>query len=94
MKTKLTVSSNNVTVERDDPFTGERSSTTYFAPYISNGSAGYVRVRDAAGRYPQVCERLNSTGNTLMATPETLPAVIRRELRRRNAADRRELDRL
>jgi len=30
-----------------------------------------------------------STGDTLMATPETLPAVIRRELRRCNADDRR-----
>ena len=92
MKTTITVDSNNVTVERDDPFTGERSSTTYFAPHAPSGQAGYVRIRDSAGRYPQVCYRLNSTGNTLMATPETLPAVIRRELRRRNAADRRELD--
>jgi hypothetical protein len=92
MKTKITVDSNNVTVERDDPFSGERTCTTYFAPHTSSGQAGYVRIRDSAGRYPQVCDGLNSTGNTLMATPETLPAVIRRELRRRNAADRRELD--
>ena len=92
MKTKITVDSNNVTVERYDPFTGERSSTTYFAPHSSSGQAGYVRVRDTAGRFPQVCDRLNSTGNTLRATPETLPAVIRRELRRRNAVDRRELN--
>ena len=92
MKTKITVDSNNVTVERDDPFTGERSSVTYFAPHMSDGKPGYVRIRDAAGRYPQVCDGLNSTGDTLMATPETLPAVIRRELRRHNAADRRELD--
>ena len=92
MKAKITVDANNVTVERDDPFTGERTTTTYFAPHMSGGKAGYVRIRDAAGRYPQVCERLSSTGNTLMATPETLPAVIRRELRRRVAADRRELD--
>ena len=82
MKTKITVDSNNVTVERDDPFTGERSRITYFAPHMSGGKPGYVRIRDTAGRYPQVCERLNSTGNTLMATPESLPRVIRRELDR------------
>lgn len=92
MKTKITVDSNDVTVDRDDPFSGERTSTTYFAPHTSSGSAGYVRIRDSAGRFPQVCVGLNSTGHTLMATPETLPAVIRRELRRRNAADQRELD--
>ena len=91
MKTTVTVDSNNVTVARDDPLTGERRITTYFVPHMSDGKAGYVRVRDTAGRYPQVCDGLNSTGDTLMATPETLPAVIRRELRRRNAADRREM---
>jgi len=93
MKTKITVDSNNVTVERDDPFYGERTRTTYFAPHTSSGQAGYVRIRDNAGHYPQVCERLESTGGTLMATPESLPRVIRRELRRRVAAERRELDR-
>ena len=93
MKTRITVSSNNVTVERDDPFTSERSSVTYFAPYTSGGKPSYVRIRDSAGRFPQVCEGLHSTGNTLTATPETLRAVISRELRRRVAADRRELNR-
>lgn len=88
MRTVITVSCNNVTVERDNPFSGERESTTYFAPHMSGGKPGYVRIRDAAGRYPQVCERLSSTGHTLMATPETLPAVIRRELRRQAAAER------
>jgi len=93
MKTKITVDSNHyVTVERDDLFSGERTTTTYFAPHLSNGQAGYVRIADRAGRFPQVCERLSSTGSTLMATPENLPAVIRRELRRRYAADRRILD--
>jgi hypothetical protein len=91
MKIKITVYSNNVTVERDDQITGERESVTYFVPRIPDGKPGYVRIRDAAGRYPQVCEKLYGTGNTLMATPETLPAVIRRELRRRVAAERREL---
>lgn len=91
MKTKITVSSRGVTVERDDPFTGVRSTTTYFVPHISGGQPGYVRVRDAAGRHPQVCEGLWQSGATLMATVESLPRVIRRELRRRVSAERREL---
>lgn len=90
MKTKITVDRNNVTVVRDDVFTGERRTTVYFAPHTSDGSAGYVRIRDGGG-YSQVCERLESAGSTLMATPESLPRVIRRELRRRNAADAREM---
>jgi len=85
MKTKITVNSNEVTVERDDFLSGERISTTYFVPH----RGGYVRVRDDAGRNPQVCEMLFSTGSTLDATVETLPAIIRRELRRRNAFDRK-----
>lgn len=87
MKTKITVHSNNVTVQRDDPFTGERDSITYFVPH----GGGYVRIRDRAGRFPQVCEQLCGTGNTLSATIETLPVVIRRELRRLVATERREL---
>jgi hypothetical protein len=91
-RTKITVDRNNVTVERNNPFTGERESTTYFVPFGTK--SGYVRIHDRAGHYPQVCERLGRTGNTLTATPETLPAVIRSELRRLVATERRELDRL
>jgi hypothetical protein len=90
MRTKITAQFNDVTVERTDLITGERTRTTYFVPHVSDGRAGYVRIRDTAGRYPQVCERLYGTGNTLMATEATLGAVIRRELRRRVAAERRE----
>ena len=90
MKTTITVRDNNVTVSRENPFTGERETTTYFAPH--NG--GYVRIRDRAGRYPQVCSGLSSTGSTLsVSSADELPAVIRRELRRLVAAERRELDR-
>jgi hypothetical protein len=85
MKTKITVNSNEVTVERDDLLSGERVATTYFVPY----SGGYVRIRDDAGRNPQVCEGLSERGPTLEATVETLPTVIRRELRRRSSIDKR-----
>ena len=82
MKTKITVNGNEVTVEQDNLLSGRRESTTYFVPHTSNGESAYVRIRDIYGHYPQVCERLASTGNALMATPKTLPSVIRRELRR------------
>jgi hypothetical protein len=88
MRTRITVDGNNVTVERDDHL-GERTRVTYFAPHIQSGNPGYVRIRDTAGTYPQVCELLYQTGNTLMATPESLPRVIRHELRRRMADERR-----
>jgi hypothetical protein len=92
-RTKITTDGrNNVTVERANPSTGEHECTTYFVPYLSGGKSGYVRVRDTAGRYPQVCEKLYSTGNTLMATPSTLLDVIRSELRRRVAAEKRDLN--
>lgn len=52
---------------------------------------GYVRefVRIKSD-WEQVCEELSDRGATLRATPDTLAAVIRRELRRRNAAWTRE----
>jgi len=88
MKTKITVDSNNVTVERDDPITGERETTVYFAPH--NG--GYVRIRDSAQRFPQVCDGLQSTGNALsVSSAVELAAVIRRELRRCVSIERRVL---
>lgn len=90
-RTRITADRNNVTIERDDPFSGERTSTTYFVPYSSDGHAMYVRIRDAAGHYPQVCDHLYGTGSTLMATPDTLAAVIRRELRARQRDEARDL---
>ena len=40
---------------------------------------GYIRER-ISGR--QVCERLNTMGNTLTATPESFVGIIQRERRR------------
>ena len=88
MRAKITVEGNNVTVERD-ALDGERTRITYFVPHTASNAAGYVRIRDSAGQYPQVCERLYGGGDTLMATPDTLASVIRRELRRRVADERR-----
>lgn len=93
MRAKITVDSRGVTVTRDDPFRGQRITTTYFAPHTVDGHAGYVRIRDSHGQYPQVCEILSGSGKTLMATPKSLPAIIRRELRKLNAAEKREMAR-
>ena len=87
MNTKITVSGNKITVERDNQILSERSTTTYFVDRMSG--PGYVRIKDDAGRYPQACAALGSTGSTLMATADTLPSVIRRELRRLVAIERR-----
>ena len=43
----------------------------------------YVWEVHADGRRTQPCEMLAGCGNTLMATTETLPDVIRREYRRK-----------
>lgn len=69
--------------------TGEIETHTY---WVGDGG-GYVHEitperPGTSGR--QVCERLYSSGSTLMARPETLADVIRRELRRRREADRRD----
>jgi acyl-CoA synthetase (NDP forming) len=86
MRAKITVNSNEVTVERDDPVSGERTTTCYYAPY----RGGHVRILVPFGREsPTACEALYERGLPLTATVETLPAVIRRELRRRNAIERR-----
>ena len=86
MRAKITISSNEVTVERDDPVSGDRTTTRYYVPH----GGRYVHVRVPHGReMPIACNGLYERGPALAATVETLPAVIRRELRRRNAIERR-----
>ena len=77
-RTTIIQSNNYVTLTVD----GEE--TDYFVP---NGG-GYVRINDAAQRFPQVCELLSDRGNTLTATPDTLLALIRTERSRQLAAER------
>ncbi len=88
-RTKISRDGNHVTLECDNPFTGERETTIFFVPW--NG--GYVRIVDDASQYPQACEGLALRGATLTATPDTLADVIRREHRRSQAAAQRELNR-
>ena len=45
------------------------------------------------GGEQQVCDRLSSRGETLMATDETLTDVIRREYKAMRAAEKREAER-
>jgi hypothetical protein len=85
MRAKITVDGNEVTVERDD-ISGERTTTRYYVPH----GGRYVHIRVPHGReMPTACKALYERGPTLTSTVETLPAVIRRELRRRNALERR-----
>lgn len=88
MRTKITVDRNGVVVTRDDYLTGERKSVTYFAPY----GGGYVRRLTEDDRNPQVCAGLYCNGPTLrVRSSDDLPALIRRELRKRSADERREI---
>jgi hypothetical protein len=78
MRTKIFQEQTDVVVVEKNPITDEIETTTYFCPV--NG--GYVRIRDRDGRYPQVCDRLASTGSTLSSpTRDALISVIRREYR-------------
>ena len=87
MKTKITVNANrSVTVERDDIYSGERTQRTYFVGAATG--LGYVHYYTANGGTFQICEGMCSTGNTLMASRDSLPAVLRRELRKLNAAEK------
>lgn len=49
----------------------------------------YVIEHLGSGRTAQVCEELASTGNTLMATPQSLARVIRHEYRAMRRAEKR-----
>lgn len=49
---------------------------TFCIPHTASGE-GYIREGDNMG--PQVCDGLVHLGSTLMATPETLGQIIRRE---------------
>lgn len=49
----------------------------------------YVIEIDARGQYPQVCERLSSTGSTLVSSRALLADVIRREYRAMRRAEAR-----
>ena len=58
---------------------GNREILSFRCP--SDG--GYVRFDGGAWDGSQVCERLATRGNTLMADARTLPSLIRGELARR-----------
>jgi len=64
---------------------GDKHSLTLSAPR----RVGYVHIVDDPDR-PQICEMLYSRGNTLRASRETLPSVVRREWRRRRRHEARQ----
>lgn len=65
-----------LTYSTDD---GERLTRHFIAV------GGYVREWSPRGSNPQVCEGLGRRGATLMASPDTLVSVIRREWRKYRA---------
>ena len=89
MKAKITVNSDHsVTVERDEVLSGERVVHTYFVSALSG--VGYVFYHTATGGTSQICEGMGITGSTLMASRESLPTVLRRELRKQANREKRD----
>jgi len=82
------LSESRCTIQFTDEF-DQPHNLELFAP----AAGGYVKI-EARG-YPQICERLSSTGNTLMWSPASGPLseLVRREYRKRRAAERRDLRR-
>jgi len=79
---KLTVHGpGHVTLEYTDPVIGERVSREFVVHRYSDAPS-YVLEVQPDGSMTQPCEMLEDRGNTLKATAETLPDVIRREYRR------------
>jgi len=72
-----------VRITYTDAFTDEVVSRAFRAP----AEGGYVREL-ADGDSRQVCERLAGAGDTLMASSDSLPGVIRGEYYRMRAAER------
>lgn len=92
MKAKITLNTNGtVTLYCDQPdwsLADGRIATTYFCP----GSGGYVRIADGKN-YPQVCDKLSSSGSTLTceSSGEPLLRMIRREYQSLQRAENRRL---
>jgi hypothetical protein len=76
---------NRAVIIEDDPSTSKIIITEYFAP----PEGGYVKIDDG-NRYPQVCERLSSSGVTLIWDGiELFINLIRREHSRARKRRRR-----
>lgn len=80
------IAENRCRITYRSALTDELVALELFAP--SRG--GYVKVDDGR-QYPQICERLAATGNTLMwsASDGRLADMVRREYRRMRAAEKR-----
>lgn len=88
MRTTITIQGEDrCTITYQDAITGRAVTMELFAPR----RGGYVRI-EAPG-YPQVCERLASTGEALTWRPENGPLsdLVRRHYRAMRRAERRAL---
>src|SRR4051812_45868079 len=68
-RAKFTAEDNYITLTAENEV-GEVETTRYFVSRSEKG--GYVKIHDKAGRFPQVCDKLYTTGPTLWATADTL----------------------
>jgi hypothetical protein len=68
----------------------DMSERTVTEEFFAPSRGGYVKLDDGRN-YPQVCDGLYSTGDTLEWYPRSGPLVkmVRREWRRRRALERR-----
>jgi hypothetical protein len=80
LRAKITEDGGDVVIEYYDDLEDRRVRRRFSAPLQR---VGYVREIFYNGDDGQVCERLYHTGNTLRASADTLPQVIRREWRKR-----------
>ena len=80
LRAKITEDRGDVVIEYYDDMEDRRVKRRFTAPL---SRVGYVQEIDRNGDTHQVSEGLYSTGNTLRASSDTLPSVIRREWRRR-----------
>ncbi len=79
----------HVTLEHIDLITEQHEERVFTAP----AEHGYVRELQSDGSTRQPCECLDRLGPTLMASEETLLAVIRREYRKMRRLNQAEINR-
>ena len=88
MRTRIRQITDNTVRIQYQNWMDEEIDETLFAP--SDG--GYVFVLQADGSTTQICDRLSSTGSTLIYSPKyhgRLVDLVRREYRKMRAAEKR-----
>ena len=93
MKTKIQQVTDNTVRLQYTNWMDEDVDATLFVP----SGGGYVFVLQDDGSTTQICDRLSSTGSTLIYSPQhhgRLVDMIRKEYRKMRAAEKRDAGRL